>query len=114
MKDIAKRFPENPLLSPKDLSPSSKGLQIACLLNPGVFRFDNKTWLIVRVAERPEQKEGKISFPILADRHIEIMEILLNDKDLVATDARVINYKGEDYLTTLSHLRLLCSEDNIR
>ena len=113
MKDIAKRFPENPLLSPKDLNPSSRGLQIACLLNPGVFRYANKTWLIVRVAERPEQKEGKLSFPILANRHIEIIEILLNDKDLVATDARVINYKGEDYLTTLSHLRLLCSEDNI-
>jgi len=113
MNDIAKRFPNNPLLSPGDLRPSSKGLQIACLLNPGVFRYNDKTWLIVRVAERPEQKEGKISFPILADRHIEIIEISLNDKELIATDARVINYKGADYLTTLSHLRLLCSEDNI-
>ena len=33
--------------------------------------------------------------------------------DLNATDARVINYKGVDYLTTLSHLRLLCSDDGI-
>jgi predicted GH43/DUF377 family glycosyl hydrolase len=26
----------------------------------------------------------------------------------------VINYRGDDYLTTLSHLRLVCSEDGIR
>ena len=31
MKDIAKRFPENPLLSPSDILPSHKDLQIACL-----------------------------------------------------------------------------------
>jgi predicted GH43/DUF377 family glycosyl hydrolase len=111
MKDIAKRFPENPLLSPSDILSSQKGLQIACLLNPGVFRFDGKIWLIVRVAERPLQKENAISFPILTKSGIEIMKIALKDPELDARDARVIKYKGVDYLTTLSHLRLLCSED---
>ena len=67
MKDIAKRFAENPLLSPADLQPSNKGLQIACLLNPGVFRYNKKIWLIVRVAKRPAQKENTISFPILTE-----------------------------------------------
>lgn len=113
MADIAKRFPENPLLSPGDLKASSDGLHIACLLNPGTFRYDNKTWLIVRVAERPVQKKGFISFPILTPRHIRIMEIATDDPDLIASDARVIKYKGVDYLTTLSHLRLLCSDDQV-
>lgn len=113
MKDIARRFKENPLLKPTDLSPSRQGLQIACLLNPGAFRFQNKTWLIIRVAERPVQKEGIISFPILESGNIQIMEMPLNDPDLNAKDPRVISYKGNDYLTTLSHLRLVCSEDNI-
>jgi len=114
MKDIAKRFVENPLLSPADLPASRDGLQISCLLNPGVFKFENKTWLIVRVAERPEQKDNIISFPILTETGaIEIIEIPANDPALNATDARVINYKGVDYLTTLSHLRLLCSDDGI-
>lgn len=113
-KDIATRFARNPLLSPADLQPSQQGLQITCLLNPGVFRYNNKTWLIVRVAERPAQKEGFISFPILTpEGKIEIKEIALDDKNLVADDPRVINYKGADYLTTLSHLRLLCSDDGI-
>ncbi|TDE52625.1 glycoside hydrolase family 130 protein [Flavobacterium sp. GT3P67] len=112
MKDIAKRFTENPLLSPADIPASSEGLEITCLLNPGVFKFEGKTWLLVRVAERPEQKNNIISFPILTETGtIKIIEIPKDDPELIATDARVINYKGVDYLTTLSHLRLLCSED---
>ncbi|CAN5788608.1 glycoside hydrolase family 130 protein [soil metagenome] len=114
MKDIAKRFTENPLLSPADLKASSDGLEITCLLNPGVFTYQDKTWLAVRVAERPAQKDKFISFPILtAIGSIEIIEIPKDDPALKATDARVINYKGVDYLTTLSHLRLLCSDDGI-
>ena len=111
MSDIAKRFPENPLLSPKDIKPSQEDLQITCLLNPGVFQFKGKIWMIVRVAERPQQKENIISFPILTTEGIEIIEIVKNVPELDAIDARVINYKGVDYLTTLSHLRLVCSDD---
>lgn len=111
MKDLAKRFPDNPLLAPKDLKPSVDGLTIACLLNPGVFRFQEKTWLLVRVAERPEQKDGIISFPVLTESGMKIMAIPSEDPELDASDPRVINYRGSDYLTTLSHLRLLCSDD---
>ena len=115
MKDIAKRFDQNPLLLPSDIRASREGLEITCLLNPGVFEFKGKTWLIVRVAERPKQKFNIISFPILTETgEITIIEIQKEDPELVATDARVINYKGKDYLTTLSHLRLLCSDDGIK
>jgi len=115
MKDIAQRFVENPLLSPKDIPASTEGLEITCLLNPGVFQFQGKTWLIVRVAERPSQKDDTISFPILTETgSITIIEIHKDHAELIVTDARVINYQGTDYLTTLSHLRLLCSDDGIR
>lgn len=114
-KDLAERFPENPLLLPKDLRSSSTDLQIISLLNPGVFRFQDKTWLLVRVAENIAQKPGFIYFPVLNDDGIvETIEVPLNDPDLISTDARVANYKGLDYLTTISHLRLLCSDDGIR
>jgi predicted GH43/DUF377 family glycosyl hydrolase len=114
IKDLASRFPENPLLLPKDLKPSAAGLQIISLLNQGVFCFQDKTWLLVRVAESVAQKEGVIFFPALnATGNTEIIEVPLNDPDLIATDARVITYKGLDYLTTISHLRLLYSEDGI-
>jgi predicted GH43/DUF377 family glycosyl hydrolase len=114
MSDLASRFPQNPLLLPRDLQPSREGLQVISLLNPGVFRFDGKTWLLVRVAEGIAQKEDSLYFPGLnADGGIEIIEVPLNDPDLIATDARVISYKGLDYLTTVSHLRLLASDDGI-
>lgn len=113
MKDIAKRFPQNPLLSPLDLQPSRAGLQITCLLNPGVFTFEGKTWLLVRVAERPAQKEGFISFPVLTENGIDIIELALDDPDLNTDDPRVIRYRNADFLTTLSHLRLLSSDDGV-
>ena len=114
MSDIARRFPENPLLMPKDLQACSSDLQIISLLNPGVFRFEGKVWLLVRVAESVAQKQGVILFPVMNGiGKMEIIEIPLNDPELIATDPRVVNYKGLDYLTTISHLRLLSSEDGV-
>ncbi|WP_158797928.1 glycoside hydrolase family 130 protein [Pedobacter sp. L105] len=114
MKDLAQRFPENPLLLPKDLTVSSSEMQIISLLNPGAFSYDDKIWLLVRVAESLSQKEGFIYVPVLdASGKTELVEVALNDPDLIATDPRIVNYKGLDYLTTISHLRLLCSTDGV-
>ncbi len=110
--DIAHRFTQNPLLCPADLKPGIEGMELACLLNPGVFQFDGKIWLLLRVAERPRQIENKISFPVYNIKgEIEILSFDKNDPDLDASDPRVINYKNKDYLTTLSYLRLVCSDD---
>lgn len=114
MSDIAKRSAQNPILKPQDLKPSREGLKIECLLNPGITEFEGRTIMVVRVAERPEQKPGTISFPILSPSgSMEIVTIKSDDPDLVADDPRVITYKGRDYLTTLSHLRVLESDDGI-
>lgn len=113
VNDLAKRFPENPLLKPEDIRPSSDALKIECLLNPGVFRFNGKIWLLLRVAERPQQKPGKTSFPILKDGKVIIREYDNSDPKLDLSDPRVLNYNGEDLLTTLSHLRLVCSDDGV-
>jgi predicted GH43/DUF377 family glycosyl hydrolase len=89
MKDLARRFPQNPLLMPKDIRPSADGLQVICLLNPGVFAFQDKTWLLVRVAESIKQVEGWAFIPVFSDEgKLEIMEVPLNDPELIATDAR--------------------------
>jgi len=110
--DIAKRSSKNPILRPSDLRPSMKDMKIECILNPGVFSYQNKTWLLIRVAETPEQQEGTVSFPIYNNEgDIEILTYSKSDKDLDFTDPRIIQYKGVDYLTTLSHLKLMCSEN---
>ena len=58
--DLARRFEMNPILRPSDLRPSREGMKIECLLNPGVFNYAKKVWLLIRVAESPQQKEGFI------------------------------------------------------
>ncbi|MGE3240993.1 MAG: glycoside hydrolase family 130 protein [Pirellulales bacterium] len=114
MADLVRRFSQNPLLRPADIRSSMPGMQVECLLNPGAFRFAGKTWLLLRVAERPEQKPGKISFPILhEDGQTEILEFDTDDPRLNADDLRVIRFDGQDYLTTLSHLRLVSSSDGV-
>lgn len=112
--NLGERFSQNPLLTPRDVSPSRQGMVVECLLNPGVFRYDGKIWLLIRVAERPEQRDGYISFPIYNDSgEIEILEFDKGDPDLDLSDPRIVRYKGKQYLTTLSHLRLMNSTDGI-
>jgi predicted GH43/DUF377 family glycosyl hydrolase len=111
---MTNRFSSNPIITTKDIAPSQPGLVVECVLNPGVFQFEGKIWLLLRVAERPAQKEGVISFPILhEDGTMEILEFDKNDPNLDLSDARMITYKGKTYLTTISHLRLVCSDDGI-
>lgn len=111
--DIAKRYTGNPIIRPSDLTPAIDGMEITCLLNPGVFRMKNRTWLLLRVAERPKQVEGKISFPVYnKEGIIEVLSFDIGDPHLDASDPRVIKYKGQNYLTTLSYFRLVYSVDD--
>jgi len=112
--NLARRFSENPLLRPSDLQPSQPDWQIECLLNPGAFYFDRRIWLLVRVAERPKQRPGFISFPILSETgEARVREFALKDPRLDVSDPRVLRHNGVHYLTTLSHLRLMSSEDGV-
>lgn len=114
MTDLALRCPANPLLRPADVRPSHPGLRVECLLNPGAFRYGGRIGLLLRVAERPPQGEDSVSTPILdpqAPGGLRILTIERSDPDLRSTDARVFTWRGEDFLTTLSHLRLAWSDD---
>ena len=114
MTDIANRDKSNPILSPKDLKASEENMIIECLLNPGAFEFNGKIGLLVRVAERTVQKEGLLSVPIYNNAgKVEILDFKLDDPKLNATDSRVIQYDGVDYLTTISHLRLVWSDNGV-
>lgn len=115
MPDLALRFSANPLIMPSQLGPSIPGMQVECLLNPGVFQFpDGRIGLVVRVAERPIQKAGRISFPIRTpEGAIEIVTFDRNDPGLDLSDPRVIRKNGRQYLTTLSHLAVFTSDDGM-
>jgi predicted GH43/DUF377 family glycosyl hydrolase len=111
---MAERFSNNPILTTGDIKPSRPDLIVECILNPGVFQFEGKTWLLLRVAERPVQKEGMVSFPVLhEDGYMEILEFENNDPNVNLSDARMVGYKDKTYLSTISHLRLVCSDDGV-
>lgn len=114
MNEIVQRFPQNPLLRPGDVLPSREDMVVECLLNPGVFRYENRIGLLLRVAERPHQENGWVSLPLLDPSEpggIRILRVRKDDPDLQSTDPRILHYKGRGYLTTLSHLRLAWSGD---
>jgi predicted GH43/DUF377 family glycosyl hydrolase len=116
MSDIAKRFANNPILRPADVIPSVPGLKIECLLNPGAFKYQGRTGLLLRVAERPPQSDTSVSTPVIdptAPAGVSIVTVSREDPELEITDPRLFTWKGEDYLTTLSHLRLAWSNDGV-
>ena len=113
MTDLAQRNPRNPLIKPEDLRSYHSSMDIECVLNPGVFQFNGMTWLVLRVAERPFQEEGKITIPLMKNDKVEFISFDLKDPLLNTDDPREPKYDGETYLSTISHLRILCSKDGI-
>ncbi len=113
---MIQRFAENPILTPSDVIPSQADMEATLVLNPGAFRYKGKIGLLLRVAERPIQEDGWVSTPLLdpvCESGIRIMKIRKSDPGLVGDDPRGFNYKGQGYLTTLSHLRLAWSDDGV-
>lgn len=114
MSTLARRFEQNPIIRKEDIRPSKSGLIIECVLNPGVFRFNNKLWLILRVAERPKQDGEMITFPIMSGSgDLEILKFSKTDPQLDLSDTRYVKVNGSTFLSTISHLRLWCSDDGI-
>jgi predicted GH43/DUF377 family glycosyl hydrolase len=111
---LANRYEHNPILVPSSIPPSYEGMQIECLLNPGAFAYQGKIGLLLRVAERPPQQEGHTTFPIIgANGQLQILDFDNNDPDLDLSDKRIVKYRGVTYLSTISHLRLVWSDDGI-
>lgn len=111
--DLVVRHPGNPILSPNEVASSTPGMTVECLLNPGVFKYDGLVWILVRVAERPVQEPGKVSVPILVDGNLAVRNFDSGDPLLDLSDPREVRYAGQNYLSTLSHLRLFRSSDGI-
>jgi predicted GH43/DUF377 family glycosyl hydrolase len=110
---MIQRFPNNPLIVPTEVKPSSPEFEVLCTFNPGATLYDGKTLLLVRVAERPVQEKGYISTVIIDESEggLKVLRFRVDDPDLNALDPRIIRYRGVNYLTSLSHFRAATSED---
>lgn len=114
---LVERFPENPLIKPSDVPPSRDDYEVVGAFNPGAAVYNNEILLLLRVAERPRDKaEDEQLAPILNPRsgQIEHFRVKNNDPDITdIPDSRSFYYKGEMFLTSISHLRIARSQDGI-
>lgn len=51
--DLGRRLPENPLLTPRDVTPSQSALEVVSVFNAGTAVIGDEAILLLRVAERP-------------------------------------------------------------
>lgn len=107
------RYEGNPLVTPADVPPSRPDFEVICAFNAGAAVFRKETLLLLRVAERPRPEPGWVIFPVLnpETREIEVRRIAAGEPDLNLKDPRVIVYKGQGFLTSISHLRIARSRD---
>ena len=111
------RHPENPVIKPSMIHPSRPGYRVRGTFNPGAAVCGDEVILLLRVAEDCEPREGYADVPYYrfenGKGYPEILEVRLDDPDVRLKDTRGIVYKGIDYLSTMSHIRLARSRDSV-
>ncbi|AEJ62066.1 glycosidase related protein [Spirochaeta thermophila DSM 6578] len=112
------RHPENPLIRPEDVSPSTPEYEVVGAFNPGAVKVGDEYLLLLRVAERVRKEEGWIRVPHVEFREggngiPSVLSFREDDPDVRLKDTRGVVYKGVDYLSTMSHIRLARSRDGV-
>lgn len=115
-----KRFKENPIITPKSVTPFHKGFEVVGAFNAGVAHYNGETLLLMRVAERPISNDPNIvKIPIVdtKTKKLTIKELNRTDKEYNFEDPRVVRkqdkLEGLSYLTSLSYIRIARSHDGI-
>jgi len=110
------RSPRNPIIVPKDVILSRSDFEIVGVFNAGVARFQDQVILLLRVAERPINKNPDITLTAVYDvakRDFVLKKFSKNDPEIDFSDPRLIITPSGTYLTSISHLRLARSTDGI-
>ncbi len=116
-KTIFERCEKNPLITPDAVNPSIRGFKVIGTFNPGAVAFNDEIILLLRVAEACISKPGKIRVPFYDFRgHFGVPGIMQFDDDnpdVKLKGNRGIVYRGKDYLSSISHIRLARSKNGI-
>jgi len=112
---LVERFAENPIIKPSDVPPSRDDYEVVGAFNPAATVFGDEIILLLRVAERPKDKaDDEQVAPILnpATGRLEHFRVANDDPNITdIPDSRSFYYKGEMFLTSISHLRIARSKD---
>ncbi|MCL5105374.1 MAG: glycoside hydrolase family 130 protein [Armatimonadetes bacterium] len=110
------RYPENPLVTPKDVKPSLEGYEVLCAFNAGVIEYGDEILMLMRVAERPINHEtDMVLIPIVdfeaGTARQKILSFSSKTEGINLDDPRIVLFPGRVYLTSISHLRIARSTD---
>ena len=110
------RYNNNPIITPADIPPSAEGFEVAGAFNPGAVVFQDEILLFIRVAEKctqPDQDHIRVpTFRITTNGGVpEVKSFSVNDPDVSLKDTRGVVYRGVDYLSTISHIRIARSKN---
>lgn len=113
------RYEENPIITPSDIKAHREDFEVIGVFNPGVAKYKDEIILLIRVAERPKNKDKNIyKAPIINTEtgKLDIIEINVNDDRYDFSDNRVIknNIKKDGsfkYLTSISYIAIARSKD---
>lgn len=120
------RAAANPLIAPKDVTPSYPDWEVLGVFNAGVHQVEGETVMLLRVAERPQQTDPQhVLIPVLntegtaEERQAQPMTIIALDREDAAldfSDPRVVSDQEGNtlYLTSISHLRVARSRDGMQ
>ena len=107
----------NPIIKPADVKPSREGYRVLGAFNPGAIAFGDEILLLLRVSEGCVPVQGKIRVPVYRfdkeQSYPDIVEFEAVDPDVSLKDTRGVVYKDQDYLTSMSHIRLARSDDGV-
>lgn len=105
------------MIKPDMLQPTRKGYRVRGAFNPGAAIFNGEIILLLRVSEDCESREGFTAVPFYrfegGKGYPEILEVELDNPDVQLKDTRGVVYRGQDYLSTMSHIRLARSRDGV-
>lgn len=111
------RHSSNPLISPAQLKASRPDFEVIGTFNAGAALVEGETLLLVRVAERPLDRDaGWILCPYLGpDGKLTMLRIRPDDPAYDTRDPRFVVERatGAVTLTSISHLRLARSQDGV-
>ncbi|MCL6599231.1 MAG: glycoside hydrolase family 130 protein [Alicyclobacillus macrosporangiidus] len=110
------RFPENPLLTPKDVPPSRPDLKVIGAFNAGVARYGDEVILLLRVAEQAAATSETVGVPVYdpATGQTKVQQFDRSDTAYDFSDPRAVRRADTletVWLTSMSHLRVARSRD---
>jgi predicted GH43/DUF377 family glycosyl hydrolase len=110
---MVKRHPENPLIRPEDIAPVNPGYKVIGAFNAGAVKVKDEVILLLRIAEQPPHGTDEEVAPVFLTEQnkVDVFRVQKQDPAYEPIDSRLFRYKGEVYLTSISHLRVARSKD---